>query len=92
MAETATLERTVENIVNVPVNTARHNLAAAYKHIEETLAKLSIHIHGAILQQLGAAYAVRETETRTAIQEHQHAERRKQEAEANKPKLAAVTQ
>lgn len=90
MAETQTLERAVENIVNVPVNTARHNMNQAFKKIEDTLFALPIHQHGALLQQLGASYAIREMEAKTAIQEHQHTAQLKAQADANKPKLAAV--
>jgi adenosyl cobinamide kinase/adenosyl cobinamide phosphate guanylyltransferase len=59
------------DITNVPVNTARANLNTEYKAIEERLAKLTINVHGAVLQMLSAAFQVRQEEMKNAIQEHQ---------------------
>lgn len=65
------LHQQVNEITNVPVNTARANLNSEYKAVEERLAKLSINLHGAILQMLGAAFQVRQEEMKNAISEHQ---------------------
>jgi sensor histidine kinase YesM len=85
-----TLQESVGAIVNQPVATARHNSNQAFKQIEDILFALPIHVHQAILQQLGASVEVRKIEAQNAISEMQHQQRQKQEAEANKPKLAGV--
>jgi hypothetical protein len=65
------LHQQVEQITNVPVTTARTNLNTEYKSIEGRLAALTINVHGAILQMLGAAFQVRQEEMKNAISEHQ---------------------
>lgn len=71
MSEPKALVQQINDITNVPVNTARANLNEEYKNVESRLAKLSINIHGAILQMLGAAFQVRQEEMKNAISEHQ---------------------
>lgn len=65
------LHQQVQDITNVPVNTARANLNSEYKAVEQRLANLPISLHGAILQMLGAAFQVRQEEMKNAISEHQ---------------------
>jgi hypothetical protein len=103
------LSEQVNDITNMAVTTARVNLHTELKAIDDRLAKLPVHQHGALLQMLGASYQVRENAMKDAIAEHQHKlafqrEREAQKAqekleaqqreieEANKPKLAVVTQ
>lgn len=66
------LQQQVNEITNEPTTNARTNLQGEFKQISDRLGRHPIHLHGALLQMLGADYEVRQTTMKDAIAEHQN--------------------
>ena len=64
------LQQQVSDITNEPTTTARTNLQSEFKVISDRLGRHPIHLHGALLQMLGADFEVRQTTMKDAIAEH----------------------
>ena len=66
------LQQQVSDITNEPTTTVRTNLQSEFKAISDRLGRHPIHLHGALLQMLGADFEVRQTTMKDAIAEHQN--------------------
>lgn len=65
-----TLKEQVDAIANVPVATAIANMQQEYIAIAKRLRGYSIQIHGSVLNMLQTEFALRQDETKNAIEEH----------------------
>ena len=83
-----TLKEQVDAIANVPVATAIANMQQEYIAVAKRLRGYSIQIHGSILNMLQTEFALRQDETKNAIEEHRFRlgveQRRQQEAAQKK--------
>ena len=85
--KTETLKEQVDAIANVPVATAIANMQQEYIAIAKRLRGYSIQIHGSILNMLQTEFALRQDETKNAIEEHRFrlgVEQRRQQDETQK--------
>ena len=82
-----TLKEQVDAIANVPVATAIANMQQEYIAVAKRLRGYSIQIHGSILNMLQTEFALRQDETKNAIEEHRFrlgVEQRRQQEEAQR--------
>ena len=82
-----TLKEQVDAIANVPVSTAIANMQQEYIAVAKRLRGYSIQIHGSILNMLQTEFALRQDETKNAIEEHRFrlgVEQRRQQDETQK--------
>jgi hypothetical protein len=68
--QSETLQEQVKAIADVPVSTAISNLQTEYIAIAKRLRGYSIQVHGSILNMLQTEFALRQDETKNAIEEH----------------------
>ena len=82
-----TLQEKVAAIANEPVATAIANMQQEYIAVAKRLRGYSIQIHGSVLNMLQTEFALRQDETKNAIEEHRFrlgVEQRRQQDEAQK--------